>query len=585
MRAPRKYRVTGCPGGDGSPVRPAVEAAVQSGALSPRAGALLEGFRCGEVVTSTVLAKRAAEGSGSGGDGAASGGGDGAAAQPSYPVLLNRALDAIKAAEAAGILECISEAPSITLAEFVEIPSVRYWLKILSASNHRHDVTHKGLTGTRRTYASRLYKFHGWLAGRTVALARRHPAADGAGGSAMARASFRQVELGGVDDLLALYLEPDADTRELNKVAKEFLSEIRDDRNLSTSSLKSAESALRSYFETHEAAYSARFPVRRARSGGPSAVQGEEEWEDAALALGDLAAMLTTGQPTILDKSVLLSMFHRGLDRATLADRFNFTAFDQVSAHMGTDDPRGWSLEKCPVPVVLARVKTEYKHMGFLERDAVLAMQEWVYERERRTGRRLRRGCGEPMYVMRGGGPVKDVWVGRRFATLALRAGLAKQSASAGRMPSRHLHQLRKLLKSTLIDAGCRMDVADHVIGHAPKDAYEVQASLYPDSLRREFAKAAGRLNIFTRIASIIGGNDAGCGAGCNAAALQADLREMNARIDRISGEYRLLLARCDRMDEVLRRQGGWAEVWDAKDAAAAASAQAAAEAMRSAAF
>ncbi len=34
-------------------------------------------------------------------------------------------------------------------------------------------------------------------------------------------------------------------------------------------------------------------------------------------------------------------------------------------------------------------------------------------------------------------------------------------------------HELRDLLKSTLIDCGTRIDVADHVIGHKPKDSYE----------------------------------------------------------------------------------------------------------------
>ena len=42
--------------------------------------------------------------------------------------------------------------------------------------------------------------------------------------------------------------------------------------------------------------------------------------------------------------------------------------------------------------------------------------------------------------------------------------------------------------------------MAEHVLGHAPRDSYEKQASLYPETLRSEYAKASGRLNIFTSI-------------------------------------------------------------------------------------
>jgi len=44
--------------------------------------------------------------------------------------------------------------------------------------------------------------------------------------------------------------------------------------------------------------------------------------------------------------------------------------------------------------------------------------------------------------------------------------------------------------------------VADHVIGHSPKDSYEKQAVLYPESITCEFAKASHRINIFTGVAN-----------------------------------------------------------------------------------
>ena len=531
----REYRVVGCPEGDGGAIDRQIVEAVESGILPARAVPLLAGLKCGDTVSSTTLARKSAE----------------ISARPSsYGYRMSRGLAALRAAEEAGIVEIVDKRPSITLAEFVRLPSVAYWLKTLSGTDFQHDLASSGLTGTRRAYASRLYKFHGWLAGRTVSLTRWRRVADGY------EKTQEEVVLSGVEGLLDLYLAPESNARDLNRIAREFLSEVRDDPALSVASVRSAETALKSYFEMHEVSYSVRFRMRRARGRQPGARGGgggaggdSDDWADNSLTLGDFATILTAGRPNFLEKSVFLSMFHRGLDRATIADRFNYTAFDQVSAHMGTDDPRNWSLDKCPVPVVLARVKTAYRHTGFLERDAVSAMQDWLYDRERRTCRRLRRGDGSPLYITQHGCPIRDSWVHRCFAKLSVRAGLVRQRPEGRESPSRHSHQLRKLIKSTLIDAGCRMDVADHVIGHVPKDAYEVQASLYPESLRREYAKGAARINIFTRMASVVDGGD-------GSESLRAQVADMSARMDRMAGDHKRLLARYGE-EESARGEGG----------------------------
>ena len=510
--------MTGCPDGDGGATDRQIAEAVESGVLPARAVPFLAGLRCGDTVSSTILAKRSAERD---------------VPPSSYAHRMNRALSAIRAAEKAGIVEEIDGRPPVTLAEFARIPPVAYWLKTLSGTDFQHDLASSSLTGTRRSYASRLYKFHMWLAGRKAVLTRWRRV-DGVYGKYEER-----VELSGVDGLLDLYLEPESNARDLNRIAREFLSEVRDDRSLSAASVRSAETALKSYFETHEVSYSVKLRMPRARGGRPAAQGGGgDEWMDDSLTLGDFAKILTAGRPNFLEKSVFLSMFHRGLDRATIADRFNYTAFDQVSAHMGTDDPRAWSLDRCPVPVVLSRVKTGYRHTGFLERDAVAAMRDWLYDRERRTCRALRRGDGSPMYITQHGSPIKDSWVHRSFAKLAVRAGLVRRRPGSRESPSRHSHQLRKLVKSTLIDSGCRIDVADHVIGHVPKDAYEVQATLYPESLRREYAKGAARLNVFTRMASVVEWRD-------GSDDIRAQLAEMRERIDRVAGDHRRLLERC----------------------------------------
>ena len=68
------------------------------------------------------------------------------------------------------------------------------------------------------------------------------------------------------------------------------------------------------------------------------------------------------------------------------------------------------------------------------------------------------------------------------------------------------LDEMRDLLKSTLIDSDVRYDLADHFIGHKPKDSYEKQDILYPETLRSEYSKASKRLNVFTNFTSFVKG-------------------------------------------------------------------------------
>ena len=118
-------------------------------------------------------------------------------------------------------------------------------------------------------------------------------------------------------------------------------------------------------------------------------------------------------------------------------------------------------------------------------------------------------GAGEPMFIKTTRKAVADVWVSRLVRRLAAKAGLQERLADYKATVRYKLnsHEMRDLLKSTLIDSGCRIDVADHVIGHKPKDSYEKQSRLYPESMRSEFAKASSRINIFSNMSRSMGGD------------------------------------------------------------------------------
>ena len=89
-------------------------------------------------------------------------------------------------------------------------------------------------------------------------------------------------------------------------------------------------------------------------------------------------------------------------------------------------------------------------------------------------------------------------WISNKFSKAAIYAGMQKRTSH--RAYRIHSHEVRDLLKSTLLVSGCAQHAADHVLGHAPRDSYEKQAVLCPEALRAEYSKASGRLNIFSSI-------------------------------------------------------------------------------------
>ncbi len=258
-------------------------------------------------------------------------------------------------------------------------------------------------------------------------------------------------------------------------------------------------SAIISYFEKNEQPIQVLF--------NPKTVYDNEIDYEQSMSLSEFMEFLTTGKPSITEKTLFLCKFHRGLDVSTLVGRFNYEAWEQVVKWFGSDDHNSWNLEKCPVPISLMRIKTDFKHVGFLDRDAIYELQRYLDYRKTKTKQNME--YGKPLFVNKFGRPITVAWVFESFSRVAKRAGIQKFVKINGRKQYKmDSHELRDLLKSTLIDSGCRIDVADHVIGHMPKVSYEKQAKLYPETLRKEYSKASKRLNIFTKFSNIVSGND-----------------------------------------------------------------------------
>lgn len=414
--------------------------------------------------------------------------------------------------------------------EFLGLRTVSFWLGQLRGSAR----THVGGSGntTRSSYARHLWRFNRWLTSGTheIHVTRYRGSSSSrrcsgarvlAGGSAarVSRAAFESVE-----DLIELLSRPLVVRSDVAVIVKRYLMDPAH-RGKRASTMASTRNAILSYFKRNEQRLEVAFD--------PAATYDTTETVQV-LTLGDVREMLTAAGPTITEKAAMLCKLHRGLDVSTLIDRFNFEAWGQMARHFGSEDHRGWDLGRCPVPITLTRLKTGYTHLGFLERDAVAAVQEYLDWRRSRTGRGMSKDL--PLFLSSALKPIGSGWVTNAFSRLAWGSGVQQKTGkNSWRVDS---HEMRSLLKSTLIECGCRMDVADHVIGHKPKDVYEKQSILYGETVRAEYAKAAHMLNIFSGVrgaAAASGGDygDAGGGSDKNGQA------EMRAVRDRLQGMLR----------------------------------------------
>ena len=115
-------------------------------------------------------------------------------------------------------------------------------------------------------------------------------------------------------------------------------------------------------------------------------------------------------------------------------------------------------------------------------------------------------------------------------------------------------HQFRHLLKSTLNASGAASYVADHVLGHAPRDSYEKQTILYPEELRAEYAKASSRINIISKVESVLNNQE-------DPERQKVRIRELNAEVRELKqakaagGERNDVMSEMnEKMNQLLRR-------------------------------
>lgn len=385
-----------------------------------------------------------------------------------------------------------------TFEEFCNMESMQELLLNLRGSKHKNSKpkSKSGLFSTQMIYANRLYHLHRWLSGRTFEFNNFVHT-----GENTFQNQRESLVLQGLEHLLHLYQNSFNSRRDFVLLLKKYLHDpIHAGKFAGTMVVE--KSAIQGYFKWNESELDIPFnPKKRYK------VKDAED-EEASLSLEELMKMLTVGRPTLVQKAMILCKFQRGLDTATLVDRFNFEAWKQLVDYFGTENYSKWDVGMCPVPIKLTRMKTDFSHVGFLDIDGVQAIQEYLKDEEKKKGRKME--VGKPLFVNQKDNLIDVHWVSRTFNRLAETSGIQTklEGYSYNTKYSKNSHELRDLLESTMLDSGVRADVVEHVTGHRPKDSYEKQSKLFPASLRSEYMKASKRLNLFSNMSQNMKGDD-----------------------------------------------------------------------------
>ena len=357
------------------------------------------------------------------------------------------------------------------------LDSVKTWRTHLNESGHKNS---RPGHGTKQVCLRYLSKFDAWLPGRTFQ-SYETIIRDGRITRKAVTKSFANVE-----DLMRYCHESDHGTRTAQRVMREYMASAYASK-MSVSVQTGIQSAIKSYFDVNDIVLALPKPGRKRSEPIPD--------YSFPMTLKGFYKMLQAGEPRIMMRTVMLIKLHSGMDSSTLTDRFNYEGYPQIVKYFGTDDHMSWNLKMCPIPIRLVRVKTGIQYTTFLDRDAIIRLQRYLTWKEMKYGKQ---NISKPLFMTKQNTPIHPMWLSKNFSEVAVRAGV--QEKVSHRLYRILAHDVRHLLKSTLIISGCAQYAADHVLGHAPRDTYEKQAILYLEELRAEYAKASSRLNIFSQI-------------------------------------------------------------------------------------
>lgn len=399
-----------------------------------------------------------------------------------------------------GVFEQIHLEP-IQFLDFIEDPFIKHWLNDIRGSKYKHPevspLRNLPIGSTQYTYANYLWHFNNWLHGREIVVTQKIPLEAG-----VFREQKTSIKLEGVTHFVQSYRDFGKDSHEFALLVKDYLNDPQHE-NLGIKAMGNKKNAILSIFDSYQLHLPLVYNINKKFKKTSREVLSQK-----ILSINDLTLCLTKGRPTKLECAVVMCMFHRGLDRSSMSDRFNYEAWDQLVAAFGTDNFELWDLAKCPVPIRLERMKTDYSHVGFLDRDAVVCIQNYL--RDERIPKFGEVQEGQPIFYTSKGNPISAAWVGSVLPKLASVSGIQKTVSGYENIVAHSItsHEVRDTLDSIMSDAGSKFFAVCESIGHVTKDSYNKAPAMFEDSLRSEFVKASSKINIFSKMASFVQDSD-----------------------------------------------------------------------------
>ena len=307
---------------------------------------------------------------------------------------------------------------------FIQIKSIQYWQSQLRGNRQKNAKTAQN--STKKAYLRQLWNFNKWLTSpdienneRRFKIQTLHRTDES---TFTQKTEYRQFQ--NVEEILNILEGPFIEKKTIIRIIKQYLLDEKHS-NFKASSLTLIKSAIVSYFEKNEQEINFQYDTT---------ITNNNTIEEQSMTLSDLMKFLTVGKPSIMEKALFLCKFHRGLDRATLADRFNFEALEQLVKYFGSENYNSWDLNKCPVPITLVRIKVDYNHIGCLDRDAVYELQRYLDFRKKQTKQDIQ--IGDVLYGNYVAYPFVSSSAQLGLSSLIVFVAILALNASSGRSPA-----------------------------------------------------------------------------------------------------------------------------------------------------
>lgn len=379
------------------------------------------------------------------------------------------------------------EIKSISFENFIKLDSVGYWISQLSSTKFKNIKCNTILHGTQATHGYHLWAFNEWLHGKTFRCRAIKQLENNTFSMNDEDISFDTVQ-----DMLELYKMPNSNQADFIKIIKSYLLDPINTK-YKAGYITSKHSAILSYFREND------YPLEF-KFNSKNKFDTTNNQEGVTFGIDEFVSLITLGGATITEKAVMLVKLHRGLDASTLAENFNFYAWEQIVSHFGTEDHQKWEIEtKCPIPIKLTRLKSDFSHIGFLEYDAIKAIQDYLDYRFAKTGEKMT--VGKPLFLNKFGRAINPHWITDKFTKLAINARLVDSFENNGMRSKLGSHECRDLLKTIFLEHDIQEKISEHFIGHK-SDSYSKQHKIYPEGLEENYKKISSTLNVFSNMSS-----------------------------------------------------------------------------------